>query len=422
MKIKKDLLKKNIGIIIIVITYFIGSFYANPKVVSTLIIFLIGLGILKVIKSSFEIKIVIIFIIQYLYCFLEYFLLNKQLSVYLEYNQFNYIYQAAMLNYLFTGIFFMSLKNIEGKKIGIPKKQNTILFILNLLIFLYFILTSATGTIGTYSNIRLNTKAEYSLIPYLLLNSFSNKRQLIFINIFYFLFAIYLILIGSRVTGIQIIFTMIILERPSILFSENKKNKLKQNMKILYIILGITIMKLVEKIRNMDGNFIDRIHRVINLTKNNRVIVNNEADVIYATTALLGLIDNKILSYKESFKSLIAMLSNFLYIPYLTDMSNIPKLVQKYTPMGGGGLTAGFLYYLGREVLIVIGACFLGNTISKFFTTKNENMRIYIILLIATVFRWYPYGLSNIYKLALYGSIWYFLNMKAVKIFTIRKK
>lgn len=412
MKLKKN--KEIIYGLIILLLYFIGIEIQNKNYVSGLIIATIILGIQKILISSFEIKIFIIFIIQYLYCFLEYFILNKTLSVYVQYNNFKYIYSTAMLTFLFTAILFSFLESKREEKFVLLKKNNVILAIINFSILIYFLLTGVNGEIGIYQKIKLSSKIEYSLIPYILLNYVATKKQLKIINIVYGFFAIYMFLIGSRITGIQIIFSILFYLRPSFLFpkfiSQKKIRYFKENVSLLLAFVGILLMKFIEKTRNIEGLLFERINTLLKLSSKN-IIINNEADVIYSGTAMLALVKIGILDISDSLKSWLGFIFNIFFIPYYDFMANLPVLVSKYTKIGGGGLISSFLYYLGREPLVILGAYFIATLINRRY--KNNSLtQIYSAILIITVFRWYSYSLANLYKLSFYALVWYIFNLK----------
>ena len=106
MKIDKKI-QRILIIIILILLYVIGIKLQNKEYISILILSTIILGVKKALHNSFEIKVLIIFIIQYLICFLEYFIFEKQLSIYSIYNNFLLIYFSGMLAFLFTSIFFV---------------------------------------------------------------------------------------------------------------------------------------------------------------------------------------------------------------------------------------------------------------------------------------------------------------------------
>lgn len=413
MKICRGKILRIIMIVILIILYIIGVKLQNRNYVSGLILCTIIMGLKKLVYNSFEIKVLIIFIIQYLIYFLEYFIFGNQLSIYLTYNNFEFIYFAGMLTFLFTSIFFLCLDNENKNPLKIIKNKSVILFYLNLLLLAYFLLTGVSGKIGDYTQLKLSSKIEYSTIFYLLLNYYSDEKKINIINILYIIFAGYLFLIGTRVPAIQIVFTILICTNFKLIYKKFSKktfvNFFKENKSIILILLGIVFMKLIEKIRSTEGNILERVQNVLRYSSE-KLIINNEADVIYSTAAILGMIKNQILTLDKTFQTWIGIFSNLLFLPFYENMVNIPKLVKSNTPIGGGGLISGYLYYLGREPLVIIMAILLGRLISNMYTTRNEYIKVYALLVVTTVFRWYPYGTSSLYKFSIYGVIWYLFN------------
>lgn len=413
------ILNKKIWTIIIILLYIIGLQVKNTVYMNFLLMILIVTNIVKIFKSNMDLKIIYCFLLQYSYCFLEYFFFNKKISGYIEYNKFEYFYQGALLNFLFTMIFFIFSENLKNKK-KIKSYNNKFILVINCIIFIYFLLTGVTNfKIGTYLNSQINPKIEYSLIIYLVISYFSSIRILNIINIIYFLYAIFLFSIGVRVPGIQIIFLIIIRIRPKFLYKNlkkiNIKNIFKNNKNLFFISISIFILKIIEKIRNMNGSIAERIYFILTKTQNikNKIIINNESEVIYSTNALLGLIDQKILILEDSFKSILAIFFNVFKIDYMVEYSNLPRMVAINTPIGGGGLISGYLYFLGREPLIIFVAILLGIIITN---PKTYYLKIYSFIVIVTIFRWYAYTPVTLYKLSFYGVLWFWLNIKFHKI------
>lgn len=422
------MIKELFKIICIIFLYILGLYLKNYIYISILIIGLCIYNLKKILESPFEIKVLYLFILQYLYSFLYYFIFDKQLSVYKEYNNFENIYKSGLLTFLFTAIFYIKLGKLYKLRLNCKKYENKLLTFMNIFFFIYFMITGITDfKIGDYRRTIITPKVEYSLLFYIVIFNFSNKKLKKIITLIYFIYAIFLLFVGVRVPAIQIIILIIIYWKPLFLYKEYKKvtffNKIKKNMNILLILLGIIILKFIEKVRNIDGNLSDRFVQIFKYGQT-KVLVNNQTDVIYSTAALIGLIKKNILSIEESIKSILGIFFNIIYINFFKEYVNLPLLVKSYTPIGGGGLISGYLYYLGREPLLIFVAIFLGYIIKKSYNAKNISIyiKIYTILLIVTVFRWYPYGPSALFKISFYGSLWFWVNLKLHKIMIKIKK
>lgn len=402
MKMKKS---EIIEIIILIILYMIGINIQNNIYLSILLVILMLYGFFILWKSIFEVKVFIAFILLYPYCFLQYLLFNKKLSAYVEFWKNEYLYDTGLTMFLFTMLLFVSLGVINKNNFEIKNKFNSkIIFYINLIVIIYFMITGVTGKLGAYREITLNPKIEYLIIPYIVLSYFCSKNIVMKIGYMYLIFSIYILLLGSRVPALFLIFVVLIL---------NKKflYKIKNNKGIIMILFGILVMKLVEKTRNINGNIFERIQIILSKETAN-TIISNEADVIYSATALIGLIKLGKFDINHTIKTCIYYLLDFFRIQISKEKMYIPSQVLRQTLIGGGGLINSQLYFFGREILIVIGAIFIGKCIKNLFLIEKRKdwKNIYSLILLITVFRWYAYGITPLYKMSLYAVTYYFIN------------
>lgn len=391
--------------ILIIIMYILGITLLNKYYLIMLFILLFLYSLYVLIFSIFEIKVIISFMLLYIYNFLQFLLFDKKLSVYLEYNKQENLYFVGMTMFLFTSLFFNELGIIDKNKFKIKSKHSNKILFINLLIIFYFMLTGVKGKIGNYREIEITTKIEYLILPYLMISFYTKKIYKEFLGFIYIIFSFYLLLIGSRVSAIQLIFMVIILNKRIFFYFMNNKG-------IIFIGIGIFVMKLVENIRNIKGDFYERINYFFTMEKSN-VVVNNEADVIYSGAAIIGLIKNNIFSLKKSLQTLMGSFLDIFRIEYYKfPANNIAKQVQEYTSIGGGGIISANLYYLGREIAIIFIALFLANQIKKIFKdiSRKEWKNIYSLVILITIFRWYAYSVSTIYKMGIYSLFFYYIN------------
>lgn len=390
--------------ILAILLFVLGKILESKIYISLLLILILLYSINLILKFPFEIKIMIIFINLYTIVYLQYFIFSKKLSVYFEYNTFEYLYQNALLMYLFVSILFVNLKMKKNEKIILKKyKGNIYTECLNIILIFYFILTGIKGKIGDYREVILTTKIEYLILPYLNLKIFS--RKIIFNVLIYILFllSIYLILIGVRAPAISLLFLIIILKEDSL------KNY-KTNKGIILIFFVIILFKIVGELR-ISENKIGHLIEYFISKQPVKIIVNNESDVIYAGTALIALIKKGILDIEVVIKTWIALFFDFFRINILTEYKIIPVMVDKITKIGGGGLISSQLYYLGKEYLVIIISFTIANIINKTYITKSNLLKIYGIILLITIVRWYPYSIISLYKMPIYAVLFYNINL-----------
>lgn len=362
-------------------------------------------SIFLIYKSIFEMKILIAFISLYQWCYLKYLNFDKILSVYIEYNNYENMYLTGLLMFLFYSCFYLELGVIKENKFYLEKIKNGWLFYLNMVLIVLFMYYGVDGTIGDYSKTKINTLIEYLLLPYTIIFSLKlTKIKYMLVNTVYIFLSVYLVLSGSRVTAIQLIFIIILLNKKFLV-------RFRNNIGIFLILAMIFIMKIIEKIRNGYNSFSEIVFKIIN-SKSQKIIINNEADVIYAGAALVGLINDKILTIRDSFLTWISEIVNIFQIEIFSETRNIPIQILKYTPIGGGGIVSSQLYFLGREGLIIIIAYLLGKNIKNLFKGKiNKSwQKIYILIIVVSIFRWNAYSLRTLYKMPLYAIIYFYIN------------
>ncbi len=413
MKIKKKNLLLSLKILLIIMLYIFGIINQNNLYLTILLISNIVFGSYLVFNSLFEIKIFILFILLYPLTFLQYLIYDKKLSVYTEFYTFENLYHVGITMFLFLMILFVS--------IGVIKKDNNlnmfdkhpkskIIFWICILLIFYMGLTGISGTIGDYRKVHLSAKVEYMIVPYIVLSLFSSKKQRKYIGFMYFIYSLIILLLGSRVPALFLIYTVILINKDIF-------KKLRNNKGLILIFLGIFLMKFIEKTRNLDGTYLERINTILK-RKSVNLIVNNESDVIYAGSALIGLIRVKILTLETSIKTWLYMFTDFFRIKIFKENLLIPLQILKNTPIGGGGILNEQLFYLGKEFLIIVGALFIGVCIRNFFNNfeRKTYKNIYSLIAIITVFRWYPYTPITLYKMSGYCIVFYFILFYLSKI------
>lgn len=409
---------KNLVKLLIIFLYLIGIYLQSVNYIFVIMIAIILYGFLKIIKLPFELKVIVLFILTYFEPFFQYFFQRKTISVYTKYNNFSNMYLTCLITSLFLSFFLIELKIPKKTFIELKIKNNTMIYIINFVILLYLLCTGIKGSYGNYSDISLSSKIEYSMVFYIITYSYSNtKLKKVILQTSYITFSIICLSFGSRITFIQMIFLVIILNKirllePYKIIKNNMKNLLKQNRSILLIFFSLIFFRVMEKLRNSKFDISSLV------LKEKKIIINNQADVIYATNACVGLIKEGIFDFQASIKSIFGMIMG-LFIPSAFSLkeANIPVYIQKFTQTGGGGLISGFLYFLGREIIVIIIAIFLGKYIGSVYSRKtNMYVRLYFIIVIVTVFRWYSYSLATLYRMPLYLIIIYFIFNQVNKI------
>ena len=409
--------KKSLLNIIMFSLIFILSFcFRTPLFGIIMILTTLIYGIKIIFKQNFTIKIIIIFILLYNMTFLYYFIAGIQISYYTQFNQFEYIYTVALLCYVFSITFFWQLNKIKSKEIYIQLKDNSLLYIVFICIFIVMFLRGIDGKIGDYRAIELSTATEYSVLFFLLAFLFTGEKKIRkhILCIICGCFAIYAIMIGSRIVGIQFLMAIFLLNDFVIIKNiKYSSNNIKQNLYIIYILLGVLVMKGFGAIRSNGFSINKLVEAMFSTSVVDNMIMNNQSDVIYSTMSLIAMKDLKIINLEVIIKSFFAHI-NGIFLPSSINgiYGNFPKFVVENSLNygGGGGFFFGPIYIWFGIVGVGVFSILLGRIIKNAYDNKpSDIVKFYILILLVTFFRWYPYTIYGIYKLPLYGLIIYLL-------------
>lgn len=224
-------------------------------------------------------------------------------------------------------------------------------------------------------------------------------------------------MIGSRIVGIQFLMAIFLFNDFTIIKNiKYNPSNIKKNIYIIYILLGVLIMKGFGAIRSNGFSISKLVEAMFSSSVIDNMIMNNQSDVIYSTTSLIAMKEMGIINLEVMVKSFFAHISG-VFLPGSINgiYGNFPKFVVENSLNygGGGGFFFGPIYIWFGILGVGVFSIILGRIIKKAYNNECSNMmKFYVIIVLVTFFRWYPYTIYGIYKLPLYGLIIYcFSNM-----------
>jgi len=373
-------------------------------------------------KSFF---IMFFFWFTYLLYTYPYFFFGTQISVYKIYqNDYNFTLTLIIhsIFLIFFNLFFKTVTFVKDPKLKIRIKDNYLFFLGSILIMLFIVIFGKAGesifSSGGYgknsTNNFLNLAIyEYFYIFFLLALKYSKlkKNRLIIIFIISFFYIMKNLAFGGRIESLQLLLLIFLL-----FISFKISNKL------FYFgaIIGYYIFDIFGRIRGNPYIIFEDLGFLNPFNFNKTIIINNQTDVFYNSTAFIGLVNDNLFDISFRLKSFI-----YFVIGLFAPSKYIP---QEYTlwkaginlgvNYGGGGLVSSIIYtWLGVFGVILI-AYFFAKVFNNFNKSKNEYINIYIIMLLTTFPRWFAYSPITAFKLSVYSVIIFWIVDKLEEIFS----
>lgn len=385
-------------------------------------ILLTSLSLLLVIRSIYKKNMlyVIFFSFITLYAIVPKYLFFNHLFI-SAHNQ-NYTYYTIIHTSLIFALFLIVvnyfIKIPNGKNIpSIQLKNNVLIFWFYIVICLLITLFGKSGenifSGEGYGQIQMQHSSlnEYILIFFLLAYLYhgGKKFQLYILYFIAFIFCFKNLMMGGRIETIMT-FLLFFTLRLQYVFSFK--------ITMLSFIIGVWFMNVFNTIRAnpfilLSSDWYNVFNPFIKTNNHLPYLVTNEGDVFWASERLLILIQETVLTYWDRFVSLVNFLiASFVPFSFLPPLANLSTYRTDLYESGGGGLLPVFVYVF----LSYPGVILLGYVIAKFLNKFNDNyisgwIYIYIVLLIATLPRWFAYYPIHLIKFCVYGVLIYFLTI-----------
>jgi len=311
-------------------------------------------------------------------------------KIILDYSKFNYWVTFALMTYI--SVFGVSGEDIFAAggygKVELEAIGGTSIFeyflVLVPLIYIF------AGTNGLYRRL-----ATVIIIFFLLKGlSFGYRNQILQISLT--LFALYdspkikywhLFLIGIIPLYLILIFGAIRVN-PFILFSDNLNDI------------------LLEPINNFGFN-----------------LLGNQNDIFYASVRIFGFLEEGIISSYDrvtiAFSNLLAIVVPYSFLP---DIANIAGYKQKeYGSLGGTLISMYWYLFAGIPGVLAIGG-YLAFLVKKYMTTNNKFFILYFLMVLTTYPRWVGYNQISLFKISIYGVVYYLFLILINKVIFLFKK
>lgn len=363
------------------------------------------------------------FFFMYSYSLLPYFWQGIDIAVYTDYNNPESFGNALKIHLLLF-ITFYCFYNPKKKDLYI--KDNIIfydyktVFWVNSVILFFLIFLGKSGNsfldggYGTNQVEVVGGLSVYEYSPLFLLLGFifsgNDKFKQKILLFFAFIYMFKSLMFGGRIETLQ---TMILL----FIFWGEKKVSLKMILTVL--VIAYFLGEVVNKIRGnplllIEGNYAEMFN-VLDFS-DREIIISNQGDVWYASTRLVGLVKDDIISFGDRLYSFLNwILSLFLPGRFVDPIANLANYLSDIYSTGGGGLISAYFYtWLSYPGVILIGL-FISTILNKAYISKNNYLTLYSIMVFITFPRWFAYNPITMFKLSIYVLPLFFL-YKNVKV------
>jgi hypothetical protein len=366
---------------------------------------LLALGFIAVIslmRKSLNFQpglLMLIFISFYLIYLIPVFTFNIPIAYHTQYNTLQYYHKTLsifILFLIFLTIFLKRMPNQIVLKNKLPVIKSSALFYVLLAIQVVIIIqavssgASIAGSSNSYevyvNNLEnSNGLWEYFYLVYFLAYLFApNKYCKRHILLTIFLIYCYVSLTrGYRIQLIEMIFLVFILY-------------VDGNFKNIFIVAG-TLLGLVSMelfgLYKIAGK-LDFDYFIHNFQNYDTVLVSNQTEVFYSTTAVLALKSSGYLGWAVQSQTFFAFVLNFI-IPTGLLWKGSRVLDYLYiSDIGGGGFCFGYFYFWFGIAGVIAIAYFVGWNLNNRASTNIYKI-IYLILFIALCPRWFAYEPTN---------------------------
>ena len=376
-------------------------------------------------RKSIPLLLLFVFIFSYVYESTKYFYGGIMIAPYRDFNKDDIINKVLLTN----SIFVFTLGNMISAKAGLIKMnldrasfKSAYIFWILVAIGIYIIIFGIRGQSllsgAGYGTADKSTLHEYFvLLFFLLLLTRPNNSVIARFTVFglYIIYCLKTLIYGGRVEVLQatllLVFFYWILPQ-------------KVGKVIVFVGIGISlyISAVVSNIRTnpiqlLRGEYATLLNPIAG-TEGRTILNTNQGDVIYSSARITGMTDQGIITTEIRAKSFITFMASIVVTTNkLPGYANLAGYRKTDYGAGGGGLIGTFFYvWFGFLGPVLIGL-YLGFCINRGFRSSNIAIKIYAVILLVMVPRWYAYGPIIVFKLCLYTVVMYLVFKFIFKIF-----
>jgi hypothetical protein len=404
--------------IVISIFFFI---YPDEKFVLILSLLYTSILMLNLFIKTINVKIINLFVLfafSYLIPVYYYTFANKIITSYDHSNNLNLLIKYTYIYGLFfTVLVFFLPKNISNRSTSVSKKDNYIIFYINVSLCLFIAFFSKSGesllSSGGYGQTEISNLGgfaigEYFLIFFFLAFKFSgnHKSKKYILIILASMYIIESLAFGLRNEFIQLSILLFILYY-------NEKGK--SYSYFAFILLGLYFSSIFAVFRSnpiafLQSSIIENLSLSIVIDNENDNYISHQGDVIHSSSRIINFRDKGITSSGTIYSSAAYfVLSAVIPQKYLPEQTNIAAYKKDEYPAGGGGSLFAYFYFWFWYPGVIIIAIYIGFLISNYSKYLNSIFGAYIILVFSTFPRWFSYSPINLFKMCLYSLIIYFI-------------
>ena len=293
-----------------------------------------------------------------------------------------------------------------GGKVLNFRKNNSLFWTVYVLACIIVCVFRRTGNMYAGDANEMSTLNEYVIILFLICYIFSNNEKVKIYSLYllYALYAFFAIITGGRIELVLLFF---------LLLTTVLQRKYSFKFLIAFFLLGVWMMNIFGNIRSnplilLEGDIISIISPF--KTTSMSVQASNEGDVYWASERLLCLMGDGELTLSDriesAFSYIVSPLFPSSYLPETADLSSYKKDI---LTTGGGNMAPVNFFVMFGFIGVAFLAYFISYMLNSFSKRGSNMLRVYTILMIATLPRWFAYNPIQLVKLCLWGVICYYL-------------
>lgn len=300
----------------------------------------------------------------------------------------------SIISVLFNG------KNFDINRFVLVPKDNPLIFSLNILLLIYIATFGINRSISDTYTVNITALYEYSLLIFLFAYYYSGKHAFnkILILLLFIIITLQDLYFGGRITSIQLLI---------LLFTTFFLKKLSFNGVIFYGFIGIFINSFIGVYRNTFSLEATSLVSTFIKLKDNLFVFDTPIYAYYASAthiAAENLVDTgtKIHSFLSFGSSVVLGINN--------EFSNLTNFISNnfYLNIGGGLIPTYFYFWFGWFGVIFVSFLVVF-ILNKIKTVNTDFQKMIVIVIIATVPRWFLYNPLNLFRPLLILAVLYIL-------------
>ena len=347
------------------------------------------------------------FLATYLYVPKHFFVDNKLISFWPDYQKAEHFNFLSLLNQLYILGFVLGLRTINEatflRERILGRRPSLILMILGTTVFVYTLInglkgeTLFAGVAYASEEVIKTTLHEYSIPVFLLIAIAINRHSMTQRFLLIALWVVYCaktVAYGGRIEALQISILVLLL------FSEFRTHYKKQIL--LLVGAAISFGVLVGRVRN-DPSILTNSSKILEARDNSAdFIMSQQGDVTQSSLRLIGMVKDGTITTEDRLVSISSVAFGFL-LPgrFLPESYNLPAFKQNISGSGGGSLISAIAYaWLSVFGPIVIGIL-TGLSLRLLYVRTDLASLAYGAMVASTFPRWIAYYPIALIKLSL---------------------